>query len=100
MEPTSRLRVVIGEEELLRSRALAAVRSAVLGHHPDAEFYEIAAVGLHIGQPADVRKVMADWSLGSPQDTVITSGSSHPPGAREGRRSRTSWSTYRSDWWR
>jgi DNA polymerase-3 subunit delta len=54
VEPTSRLRVVIGEEELLRSRAVAAVRSAVLGHHPDAEFYELAAAGLPVGQLADV----------------------------------------------
>src|SRR3954447_15218858 len=44
----------MGEEELLRSRALAAVRSAVLGHHPDAELHELAAGGLPVGQLGDV----------------------------------------------
>jgi DNA polymerase-3 subunit delta len=52
--PTSRLRVVVGEEELLRSRALAAVRRAVLERHPDAEVHELAAAGLPVGQLADV----------------------------------------------
>jgi DNA polymerase III subunit delta len=46
--------VVIGEEELLRSRAVAAVRAAVFGHHPDAELHELAAAGLPVGQLADV----------------------------------------------
>ena len=54
MEPTSRLRVVMGEEELLRARAVGAVRTAVLGHHPDAELHELPAAGLPIGQLADV----------------------------------------------
>ena len=54
LEPTSRLRVVMGEEELLRSRAVAAVRSAVLARHPDAEEHELTAAGLPVGQLADV----------------------------------------------
>jgi DNA polymerase-3 subunit delta len=52
--PTSRLRVVTGEEELLRSRAVGAVRTAVLARHPDAEVHELTAAGLPIGQLADV----------------------------------------------
>jgi DNA polymerase-3 subunit delta len=54
VEPTSRLRVVMGEEELLRSRAVSAVRAAVFAHHDDAEEHELAAAGLPIGQLADV----------------------------------------------
>ena len=53
VEPTSRLRVVMGEEELLRSRAVAAVRAAVLGRHEDAEVHELVAAGLPVGQLAD-----------------------------------------------
>jgi DNA polymerase III subunit delta len=52
--PTSRLRVVVGEEELLRARAVAAVRRAVLDRHPDAEEHELVAAGLPVGQLADV----------------------------------------------
>ena len=52
--PTSRLRVVVGEEELLRARAVAAVRAAVLDRHPDAEEHELMAAGLPVGQLADV----------------------------------------------
>jgi DNA polymerase III subunit delta len=52
--PTSRLRVVVGEEELLRSRAVAAVRAAVLDRHPEAEVHELAAAGLAVGELADV----------------------------------------------
>ncbi|MGY1813679.1 DNA polymerase III subunit delta [Blastococcus sp. SYSU D00820] len=52
--PTSRLRVIAGEEELLRSRALSAVRAAVLERHPDAELHELTAAGLPVGQLADV----------------------------------------------
>src|SRR4051794_6420964 len=44
----------MGEEELLRSRAVSAVRTAVLAHHPDTEVHELAAAGLPIGQLADV----------------------------------------------
>jgi DNA polymerase-3 subunit delta len=54
VEPTSRLRVVMGEEELLRSRAVAAVRTAVLARHEDPELHELAAAGLPVGQLADV----------------------------------------------
>jgi DNA polymerase-3 subunit delta len=46
--------VVVGEEELLRSRAVAAVRDAVLERHPDAELHELPAAGLPVGQLADV----------------------------------------------
>jgi DNA polymerase III subunit delta len=52
--PTSRLRVVLGEEELLRARAVSAVRAAVLDRHPDAEEHELVAAGLPVGQLADV----------------------------------------------
>jgi len=52
--PTSRLRVVVGEEELLRARAVSAVRAAVLDRHPDAEEHELVAAGLQVGQLADV----------------------------------------------
>src|SRR3954470_19572545 len=44
----------MGEEELLRSRAVSAVRTAVLAHHPDTEVHELAAAGLPVGQLADV----------------------------------------------
>src|SRR3954462_8524749 len=44
----------MGEEELLRSRAVSAVRTAVLARHPDTEVHELAAAGLPIGQLADV----------------------------------------------
>ena len=54
VEPTSRLRVVTGEEELLRSRAVSAVRAAVNAHHPDVEEHELVALGLPTGQLADV----------------------------------------------
>ena len=54
VEPTSRLRVVMGEEELLRSRAVAAVRAAVVARHEDAEEHELAAGGLAVGELADV----------------------------------------------
>jgi DNA polymerase-3 subunit delta len=50
VEPTSRLRVVMGEEELLRSRAVSAVRSAVLARHPDVEVTELEAAGLPVGE--------------------------------------------------
>jgi DNA polymerase-3 subunit delta len=44
----------MGEEELLRSRAVAAVRTAVLARHEDPEIHELAAAGLPIGELADV----------------------------------------------
>ncbi|MET0764248.1 MAG: DNA polymerase III subunit delta [Blastococcus sp.] len=54
VEPTSRLRVVMGEEELLRSRAVSAVRTAILARHEDPEIHELTAAGLPIGELADV----------------------------------------------
>src|SRR4029453_6877663 len=54
VEPTSRLRVVTGEEELLRARAVSAVRAAVLERHPDTEVHELTAAGLPVGELADV----------------------------------------------
>ena len=44
----------MGEEELLRSRALAAVRVAVHERHGDIEEHELAAAGLQLGDLADV----------------------------------------------
>ena len=44
----------MGEEELLRSRAVAAVRTAVLARYEDPEIHELAAAGLPIGELADV----------------------------------------------
>src|SRR4051812_31929819 len=44
----------MGEEGLLRSRAVSAVRAAVFAPHDDAEEHELAAAGLPIGQLADV----------------------------------------------
>jgi len=46
--------VVVGEEELLRARAVAAVRAAVLERHPETEVHELPAAGLAVGQLADV----------------------------------------------
>jgi DNA polymerase-3 subunit delta len=69
VEPTSRLRAVVGEEELLRSRAVAAVRSAVLARHPDAEVHELAAQGLPVGQLADV---LAPSLFGGHRVVVVT----------------------------
>jgi DNA polymerase III subunit delta len=69
VEPTSRLRVVMGEEELLRARAVSAVRTAVLGHHPDAEVHELPAAGLPVGQLADV---LAPSLFGGHRMVVVT----------------------------
>src|SRR5947208_10436695 len=44
----------MGEEELLRARAVSAVRSAVLERHPDAEVHDLTAAGLPVGELADV----------------------------------------------
>jgi DNA polymerase-3 subunit delta len=40
---------VVGEEELLRARAVSAVRAAVLERHPDAELHDLPAQGLPVG---------------------------------------------------
>ncbi|MCV2491626.1 DNA polymerase III subunit delta [Geodermatophilus sp. YIM 151500] len=69
VEPTSRLRVVVGEEELLRSRAVAAVRAAVLARNPQAEVHELAAAGLPPGQLADV---LAPSLFGGHRLVVVT----------------------------
>lgn len=69
VEPTSRLRVVMGEEELLRARAVAAVRTAVAGRHEDAEVHELAAAGLLVGQLADV---LAPSLFGGHRLVVVT----------------------------
>jgi DNA polymerase III subunit delta len=46
--------VVTGEEELLRARAVSEVRAAVTARHPDIEEHELIALGLPVGQVADV----------------------------------------------
>lgn len=67
--PLSRLRVVTGEEELLRARAVSAVRSAVVERHSDAELHELAAQGLLTGQLADV---LAPSLFGGHRLVVVT----------------------------
>jgi DNA polymerase III subunit delta len=69
VKPTSRLRVVVGEEELLRARAVAAVRAAVLLRHPDAEVHELNAPGLPPGELADV---LAPSLFGGHRLVVVT----------------------------
>ncbi len=69
MEPTSRLRVVAGEEELLRARAVAAVRAAIFAHHEDAEEHELVAAGLPLGQLSDV---LAPSLFGGHRLVVVT----------------------------
>jgi DNA polymerase III subunit delta len=44
----------MGEEELLRARAVSAVRVAVHERHGDIEEHELAAAGLQLGDLADV----------------------------------------------
>jgi DNA polymerase-3 subunit delta len=63
------LRVVAGEEELLRARAVAAVRAAVHERHPGAEEHEVAAAGLPVGQLADV---LAPSLFGGHRLVVVT----------------------------
>ncbi|WP_369133563.1 DNA polymerase III subunit delta [Modestobacter sp. I12A-02662] len=67
--PTSRLRLVVGEEELLRARAVTAVRAAVRERHPDSEEHELAAAGLPVGQLADV---LAPSLFGGHRLVVVT----------------------------
>jgi DNA polymerase-3 subunit delta len=45
--------VVVGEEELLRARAVSAVRAAVREAHPDSEEHELVAGGLPMGSLAE-----------------------------------------------
>jgi DNA polymerase III subunit delta len=75
--PTSRLRVVVGDEELLRSRAVAAVRAAVFERHPDAEEHELIAAGLPVGQLADVLAP----SLFGGHRLIVVSGAQESAGA-------------------
>src|SRR3712207_6506005 len=44
----------MGEEELLRARAVSAVPAAVLARHQEAEVHELQAAGLPVGELADV----------------------------------------------
>jgi DNA polymerase-3 subunit delta len=44
---------VVGEEELLRARAVSAVRAAIRARHPDAEEHELPAGGLALATLAD-----------------------------------------------
>ncbi|WP_237493734.1 DNA polymerase III subunit delta [Modestobacter sp. L9-4] len=67
--PTSRLRVVVGEEELLRARAVSAVRVAVREAHPDSEEHELAAAGLSLGQLTDA---LAPSLFGGHRLVVVT----------------------------
>src|SRR5689334_25105025 len=59
----------MGEEELLRARAVATVRAAVLGRHPDTEVHELAAPGLPPGELADV---LAPSLFGGHRLVVVT----------------------------
>src|SRR3954470_6682656 len=43
----------MGEEELLRARAVGAVRAAVFERHPEAEITELQAAGLPVGDLAE-----------------------------------------------
>jgi DNA polymerase-3 subunit delta len=63
------LRVVAGEEELLRARAVSAVRAAVRDRHPDSEEHELAAAALPIGDLADV---LAPSLFGGHRLVVVT----------------------------
>jgi DNA polymerase-3 subunit delta len=60
---------VAGEEELLRARAVSAVRAAVRERHPDSEEHELAAAGLPIGDLADV---LAPSLFGGHRLVVVT----------------------------
>jgi DNA polymerase III subunit delta len=59
----------MGEEELLRARAVSAVRTAVFAHHDGAEEHELAAAGLPIGDLADV---LAPSLFGGHRFVVVT----------------------------
>ena len=59
----------MGEEELLRARAVSAVRAAVVAHHEEAEEHELAAAGLPVGQLADV---LAPSLFGGHRLVVVT----------------------------
>ena len=59
----------MGEEELLRARAVSAVRAAVFAHHDGAEEHELAAAGLPVGDLADV---LAPSLFGGHRLVVVT----------------------------
>jgi DNA polymerase-3 subunit delta len=61
--------VVVGEEELLRARAVSAVRAAVRERHPDSEEHELAAAGLPLG---DLSDVLAPSLFGGHRLVVVT----------------------------
>ena len=58
-----------GEEELLRARAVSAVRAAVRDRHPDSEEHELAAAGLQLNDLADV---LAPSLFGGHRLVVVT----------------------------
>jgi DNA polymerase-3 subunit delta len=60
---------VVGEEELLRARAVSAVRVAVREAHPDSEEHELAAAGLSLGQLTDA---LAPSLFGGHRLVVVT----------------------------
>ena len=60
---------MVGEEELLRARAVSAVRAAVRDRHPDSEEHELAAAGLQINDLADV---LAPSLFGGHRLVVVT----------------------------
>ncbi|WP_412917700.1 DNA polymerase III subunit delta [Goekera deserti] len=60
---------MLGEEELLRSRAVAAVRAATRARDPDAEEHEMAALGLPLGTLADA---LAPSLFGGHRLVVVT----------------------------
>jgi len=59
----------MGEEELLRSRAVSAVRAAVRNRHEDVEEHELAVAGLQLGDLADV---LAPSLFGGHRLVVVT----------------------------
>ena len=69
VEPTSRLRVVIGEEELLRARAVTAVRTAVFAHHEDPRCTSSRPRDWPMGELADV---LAPSLFGGHRLVVVT----------------------------
>jgi DNA polymerase-3 subunit delta len=60
---------VVGEEELLRARAVSAVRAAIREAHPDSEEHELVAGGLPMGSLADV---LAPSLFGGHRLVVVT----------------------------
>jgi DNA polymerase-3 subunit delta len=65
----SRLRLVVGEEELLRARAVSEVRAAVRRVDPDAEEHELVAAGLALG---DLAEALSPSLFGGHRLVVVT----------------------------